>query len=158
MSKKMREKTFKEVTGGIPKGLAKTLYVPQHGDKYYIPCLDDDRCCWNEWAGDDEEVELLELGLVCRTGQEATDLAEVLLYTLEDNRVYKPKMHRFYYYPLLNKDLVEIEGWRCTEFDVSNLFYGLVCPTKDKAYELAKTLFKTLWNYRMNGSDKHEDE
>lgn len=142
-------KNFIKVTGGVPKKLKEILYVPQFGDKYFFPCLEDGRFCWTCWEGTDEDVERLQLGLVCSSCRYAAELAGVMLGISDQNRAYKPRRGQIYYHPVLEKRLIEIERWEGDDFDIDSLYYGLVCRTEAQAKALARELFTTLWDYRI---------
>ena len=151
------DKKFIEVTGGMPKELKNMLYVPQFGEKYYLPHLGDVRFLWNTWEGTDEDLECLQLGLVCKTSILAESLADVLLSVVKHNKKYRLKEGEIYYRPILEKRMVEIEAWRNDDFDDEYKCYKLVCRTKAQAERWAKELFAALWKYRSYWGNRYED-
>ena len=145
-----KNKNFIEIIDSMPKELKKKLYVPQFGEKYYFPILGDARFDWNCWEGTDEDIEILQLGLVCKTSKHATELADVMLGISSEHKAYKPKRDQIYWYPVLDERLIELERWDGDDFDIDNLYYGLVCKTEEQAEALAKELLAALRNYRSD--------
>lgn len=144
------DKKFTEITGGMPKKLKDKLYVPQLGEKYYSPTLDDGKFWWDYWEGTDEEIEFLQLGLVCQTSEYASELADIMLEVSSGHKTFRPRNNQIYFHPVLEKKLIEAEVWYGDEFDIDNLYYGLVCKTEEQAKALAKELLATLWDYRSD--------
>lgn len=58
-------------------------WVPDDGDKYYMPCVYDIEPNEDFWAELSYELDYMKRGLVCRTKEEAIEKAKRMLKALE---------------------------------------------------------------------------
>ena len=62
--------------------IVKLPWKPQEGEKYYVPRIairPEDRYYWYHWQNSDADIKRYDMGLVCKTPEEAVALTKKML-------------------------------------------------------------------------------
>ena len=69
--------------------IVKLPWKPQEGEKYYVPRIairPEDRYYWYHWQNSDADIKRYDMGLVCKTPEEAVALTKKMLAVTKEEK------------------------------------------------------------------------